>query len=49
MKQPVCINLDWDLIQKIDSQRGNVPRSRVVEKILTDAYREPKKTLGSDA
>ena len=47
MKKQVCINLEPDLLEKIDRERGEVPRCRVVEKILTEVYRNPKKNLGS--
>ena len=42
MKTQVCINIEPDLLKKIDGQRGDVPRCRVVEKILTKAYNHPK-------
>lgn len=40
MKQKVCINIEPDLLKKIDDARGEVPRCRVVENILTKAYAE---------
>lgn len=47
MKKQVCINIEPDLLEKIDSTRGEVPRCRVVERILAEAYSNQKKEIGS--
>jgi len=39
-KQQICVNLDKALIQRIDRNRGDVPRSRVVERALSQAMGE---------
>jgi metal-responsive CopG/Arc/MetJ family transcriptional regulator len=33
-KQQICVNLEKSLIAQIDQSRGDVPRSRVVERAL---------------
>jgi hypothetical protein len=33
-KQQICVNLEKSLITRIDQSRGEVPRSRVVERAL---------------
>lgn len=33
-KQQICVNLEKCLVARIDQNRGDVPRSRVIEKIL---------------
>jgi len=45
MKQPICVNIERELLDIIDTQRGDIPRSRVVERILTKNYcnLEPQK------
>ena len=51
-KQQICVNLEKSLIIEIDQTRGEVPRSRVVERVLNEKYRKPelgksqKKKLG---
>jgi hypothetical protein len=37
-KQQICVNLEKSLIIKIDQTRGDVPRSRVVERALDEKY-----------
>ena len=34
-KQQICVNLDKSLIARIDLNRGDVPRSRVIERALS--------------
>jgi len=47
-KQAICINLEKSLIIKIDHLRGEIPRSRVVERALNEKYCDelPEKELG---
>jgi len=35
MRQNICISLERTVIDHIDSNRGDVPRSRVVESLIT--------------
>ena len=45
MKRQICVNVEMGLLDKIDSSRGDIPRSRIVERILTENYYnlEPRK------
>jgi len=47
----ICLNIEKGLIERIDYQRGDVPRSRVVERALEERYgktgQAQKKDLGS--
>ena len=35
MRQNVCISLNRDVLDNIDSERGDTPRSRVIESLIT--------------
>jgi len=48
MKKQVCINIEPDLLKKIDDLRGEIPRCRVVENVLSKAYRNQKANDGGD-
>jgi hypothetical protein len=48
MKQPICVNIERALLEKIDNQRGDIPRSRVVEKCLNEKYCDQKPNVGSE-
>jgi hypothetical protein len=37
-KRQICVNLEKSLIEEIDQNRGEVPRSRVVERALIEKY-----------
>ena len=45
LKRQICVNVEMGLLDKIDSSRGDIPRSRIVERILTENYYnlEPRK------
>ena len=50
MRQQICVNIEKALLEKIDTQRGDIPRSRVVELCLNEMYGKPepqKKNVGS--
>ena len=50
MRQQICVNIEKALLEKIDTQRGDIPRSRVVERCLNEMYGKPepqKKNVGS--
>lgn len=50
MKQSICINVEKPLLEIIDGQRGDIPRSRMVERALEEKYGTPepqKKKNGS--
>ena len=38
-KRQICVNLEKSLIVEIDQNRGEVPRSRVVERALSEKFR----------
>jgi metal-responsive CopG/Arc/MetJ family transcriptional regulator len=38
MRKPVTISLDDELLKKIDSSRGRVSRSRVIESIINKLF-----------
>lgn len=42
-KKPICVNLEQSLIMKIDHLRGEVPRSRVVERTLNEKFCDDSK------
>ena len=46
-KQQICINVEKPLLEKIDGQRGDIPRSRMVERALEKMYgkSEPQKNV----
>jgi hypothetical protein len=49
-KQQICINVEKALLTKIDTGRGDIPRSRVVERCLEKTYgKSEQKTMGSDS
>ncbi len=44
----ICLNLQKGLVERIDKQRGDIPRSRIVERALMEKYSEtPEKAVGS--
>jgi metal-responsive CopG/Arc/MetJ family transcriptional regulator len=42
-RSTIAISLEEELIAKLDRERGLVPRSRFIEKMLADAYANKKK------
>ena len=51
MRQPISVNIERGLLDRIDGQRGDVPRSRMVERALEKMYgiseQPQKKEIGS--
>jgi hypothetical protein len=37
-RKQICVNLEKSLIIKIDQTRGEVPRSRIVERALNEKF-----------
>lgn len=48
MRTRVSINIEPDLLKKIDDARGEIPRCRVVENVLSKAYRNQKVNDGGE-
>jgi metal-responsive CopG/Arc/MetJ family transcriptional regulator len=46
-RSTVAISLEKELIQKVDRDRGLIPRSRFIEQMLAGAYAQKKKKKGS--
>jgi hypothetical protein len=42
-RSTVAISLENELIEKVDRDRGLIPRSRFIEQMLADAYAQKKK------
>jgi metal-responsive CopG/Arc/MetJ family transcriptional regulator len=42
-RSTVAISLEKELIQKVDQDRGLIPRSRFIEQMLADVYAQKKK------
>lgn len=45
MKTRVTVSLDENLVRIIDQRAGDIPRSRVVEKVLSKVFGDPKLEL----
>lgn len=43
MRNRICLSLDENLIRKVDSERGEIPRSRFVEKVVVNWLKKKEK------
>ena len=48
MRQPISVNIERGLLDRIDGQRGDVPRSRMVERALEEKYGKSEQPQNKD-